>query len=261
MADIEITVDGGTQKRLMTAGKYCDRDILVTATGEVAVPGIDQNTLLMIHGDSLVDSSFEGIQLEVTGVQITDEKTRFDKPVLKFDGTAYIKAQAPMFVLQDSDYTVDWWEYRQGGGTFVAINAFPPGYAGLVFIGSTNLYASSVGNGWDALNGLSIGVPAAQYLWMHQAIVKKGNTITIYINGSKVAESAITGGMYAGDGIVYIGSRDPDLGDIFTGYATEVRISNVARWDAEFTPPSAPYTEDKASLYLSYLDIITGGAT
>lgn len=33
MADIEITIDGGTQKRLLTAGKYCDRNILVTATG------------------------------------------------------------------------------------------------------------------------------------------------------------------------------------------------------------------------------------
>lgn len=32
MADIEITVDGGTQKRLLTAGKYCDRDILITST-------------------------------------------------------------------------------------------------------------------------------------------------------------------------------------------------------------------------------------
>ena len=33
MADIEIAVDGGTSKRLLTAGKYCDRNILVTATG------------------------------------------------------------------------------------------------------------------------------------------------------------------------------------------------------------------------------------
>ena len=28
-----ITVDGGTSVRLQTAGKYCDRDIVVTATG------------------------------------------------------------------------------------------------------------------------------------------------------------------------------------------------------------------------------------
>lgn len=33
MADIEITVDGGTSKRLLTAGKYCDKNILVTAAG------------------------------------------------------------------------------------------------------------------------------------------------------------------------------------------------------------------------------------
>ena len=33
MADIEITVDGGSSARLLTAGKYCDRNILVKATG------------------------------------------------------------------------------------------------------------------------------------------------------------------------------------------------------------------------------------
>lgn len=38
MADIEITVDGGTSKRLLTAGKYCDKNILVTATGGGAEP-------------------------------------------------------------------------------------------------------------------------------------------------------------------------------------------------------------------------------
>lgn len=38
MADIEITVDGGTSKRLLTGGKYCDKNILVTATGGGAEP-------------------------------------------------------------------------------------------------------------------------------------------------------------------------------------------------------------------------------
>lgn len=47
MADIEITVDGGTQKRLLTAGKYCDRDILVTVTGEPEPPD-DGKTRLYI---------------------------------------------------------------------------------------------------------------------------------------------------------------------------------------------------------------------
>lgn len=31
MSEFNITVDGGTSKRLLTAGKYCDRDIVITA--------------------------------------------------------------------------------------------------------------------------------------------------------------------------------------------------------------------------------------
>lgn len=50
MADIEITVDGGTSKRLLTAGKYCDKNILVTATGGGGepVPPDDGKTRLYI---------------------------------------------------------------------------------------------------------------------------------------------------------------------------------------------------------------------
>ena len=33
MSEINITIEGGTSKRLLTAGKYCDRDIMVTAEG------------------------------------------------------------------------------------------------------------------------------------------------------------------------------------------------------------------------------------
>ena len=33
MSDINISIDGGASKRLLTAGKYCDKDIVVTAEG------------------------------------------------------------------------------------------------------------------------------------------------------------------------------------------------------------------------------------
>lgn len=36
-----ITVDGGTSVRLPTAGKYCDRDIVITAKGAAAAPVIE----------------------------------------------------------------------------------------------------------------------------------------------------------------------------------------------------------------------------
>ena len=43
----------------------------------------------------------------------------------------------------------------------------------------------------------------------------------------------------------------PDAGNSgpreFDGYIDEIRISNVARWTAAFTPPTAPYTTGAAS--------------
>lgn len=38
MSEYNITVEGGSSVRLLTAGKYCDRDIVVTATGSAAQP-------------------------------------------------------------------------------------------------------------------------------------------------------------------------------------------------------------------------------
>lgn len=38
MSDIEISIDSGISKRLLTAGKYCDKNILVTATGGGTTP-------------------------------------------------------------------------------------------------------------------------------------------------------------------------------------------------------------------------------
>lgn len=33
MSEINISIEGGTSKRLLTAGKFCNKDIVVTAEG------------------------------------------------------------------------------------------------------------------------------------------------------------------------------------------------------------------------------------
>ena len=61
-----ITVDGGTSVRLPTAGKYCDRDIVVTATG----------------GGSVSEPS------TISGINLHNKKT--DMPNTYLDGAAVI---------------------------------------------------------------------------------------------------------------------------------------------------------------------------
>jgi hypothetical protein len=61
-----ITVEGGTSVRLPTAGKYCDRDIIITATGGGGggdLPdGYRQVDFIEFNGKQLVDTGIIGNQ-------------------------------------------------------------------------------------------------------------------------------------------------------------------------------------------------------
>lgn len=57
MSEHNITIEGGTSKRLLTAGKYCDRDIVVTAEGG------GTNDI-----DALIDRTIAEIRSDVTAV-------------------------------------------------------------------------------------------------------------------------------------------------------------------------------------------------
>ena len=41
MSEFKITVPGGSTVRLPTSGKYCDRDIVITATGNSGAAGVE----------------------------------------------------------------------------------------------------------------------------------------------------------------------------------------------------------------------------
>jgi hypothetical protein len=51
MSDINISIDGGTSKRLLTAGKYCDRNIVITSTG-----GTEDLDDVLIEQEILIDN-------------------------------------------------------------------------------------------------------------------------------------------------------------------------------------------------------------
>jgi hypothetical protein len=91
-------------------------------------------------------------------------------------------------------------------------------------------------------------------MWNHVAVVRHGVNVKVYLNG--VASSNVYGIGSAAVGSagslsLLIGARDGSAGDggltpveLFSGYIEEVRISKgLARWTADFTPPSAMYSE------------------
>lgn len=88
---------------------------------------------------------------------------------------------------------------------------------------------------------------ASQYAantWVHIALVRNGNTITLYINGTANGTVDVTG--VTANNSAYkaaiggLGEYTDAL--MYNGWVDEFRFSlGIARWTANFTPPTAAY--------------------
>ena len=99
----------------------------------------------------------------------------------------------------------------------------------------------------------------------HVAMSWDGSTIRLFINGTQVNSHAATGSIQqAITEDVTIGPSIYDwpdgtlLGNAINGLVDSVRISNVARYTANFTAPSAKFSVDSSTLGLLNFDQIQG---
>ena len=209
----------------------------------------DENTLLLLHFDNgIKDASRYNRQLTLNGgVSISTDQKVFGNASLYLDGiNDYITLGKANDYLA-GDFTVDFWCYVipsiQYPSPIQAISDNLSGFLPFQFsrdgINNPNVYGF-VGNGWAIYNG-KIGEASYNY-WHHYVIVRKGNTYYWFIDGIlvKVITSSII--LYNGDPIFYLGLANTDnINRFFKGYIDEFRLSNVARWTSNFTPPTKPY--------------------
>jgi len=94
--------------------------------------------------------------------------------------------------------------------------------------------------------------------WTHVAVVRSGNTWTLYKNGVSVA-TATSSSSFDPTYQLRIGGLYYYNAAMFHGYIDEVRISKgIARWTANFTPPTSAYTADAYDKLLLHLDETVG---
>ncbi|MBQ5833153.1 MAG: hypothetical protein IIW43_06705 [Selenomonadales bacterium] len=106
MSDIAITVVGGTSKRLLTAGKYCESDIIVTATGGIGSPDLPVG---YAHVPCI---RFTGKQIVDTGIVCT-EKTK-----IRIVFTRESIGAQYMYGVVSSDATASVTAYLSSSGTW-----------------------------------------------------------------------------------------------------------------------------------------------
>lgn len=87
--------------------------------------------------------------------------------------------------------------------------------------------------------------------WYHLAVVRNGNVFTLYIDGSSVGTVTDSDAIPNFTSTFKIGASGNGSSDMMLGNIDEVRVSIVARWTANFTPPDAQYVADGDVLTLT----------
>jgi hypothetical protein len=78
--------------------------------------------------------------------------------------------------------------------------------------------------------------------WHHLALVRSSGVGTAYVDGTSVGSAAVSGTLSTdSSSALAIGGDAAGNGSSLDGYIDEIRISNIARYTSNFTPPSGPY--------------------
>jgi hypothetical protein len=123
-------------------------------------------------------------------------------------------------------------------------------------------YVSGV---WQLLTDQASGTPALSATgnptvnqWFHLALVRYQGTWTIYQNG--VAIGSVAGGTFGNNTANLVLGNNNNLSSVWTGYIDEFRVSNIARYTANFTPSTQPFATDANTMLLMHFDSVVGAS-
>ena len=86
------------------------------------------------------------------------------------------------------------------------------------------------------MTGAEIKLLSAQ--WSHIAFIFNKNVVSFYINGEMKRSDSL---IISSCGSINCIGKGWSAGTESASYFDEVRISNIARWTNNFTPPTRPY--------------------
>lgn len=203
---------------------------------KVDAPFRDENTILLLHGEDLTDSSLFKNPVSNNGVQASASQSKFGEKSLYFNGANSLSVSLPV----SGDMTVDFWVYLLESQVMYPspFNWVAGSHRGpFIHMAADQTYHGATDNAGVQITGTFSAI--GKNSWNHIAVVRTGSEQKCFLNGSLV--NTITG-VNTENTIIYLGfiyeAQDVTK---FTGYVDEFRVSNVPRWVSNFSPPEAPY--------------------
>lgn len=210
------------------------------------------NVSLLLHGDgangstTITDSTGKNTLTAVGNAQISTAQSKFGGSGLYFDGSGdYVSFPSTANASLDADFTVECFFYCISKNQYAKIiasgNASMSGNAGALGVyGYDNKvwFANPTHDGtFRSTSTINDGQ------WYHLAITRSGSALRMFVAGILEATATDTSIYDLGLSGTRIGASGWDGSNgHWNGYIDELRITKgVARYTANFTPPSAPF--------------------
>jgi len=240
---------------LMLSGLFfigCGDDESDTGSAEVVVAG---------EGEGVAG---EGVAGEgVAGEGIAEKKPVGDPEVSNFavsldgvDFESYVSAKDHKVFNEalGSTYTIEcWYKPFKTDGELMVVNKEDE----WEFANKGGLFQSAVAVNGEAWAWKDSELSNNKDKWNHAAIVWDGKNLHHFINGKKGKSHEMPGKSVIPKGSTFkIGRRERwgATHSIFDGLVDEVRISDIARYDADYDVPKTAFVPDDNTLYLLHLD-------
>uniref|UniRef100_A0A7C4M2Q7 LamG domain-containing protein n=1 Tax=candidate division CPR3 bacterium TaxID=2268181 RepID=A0A7C4M2Q7_UNCC3 len=223
--------------------------------------GADTYTKLLLHANgsqgstTFTDDGNTGHTVTVGGnTNINTTIKKFGTGSGYFDGNGdYLQIPANSdFDFGSENFTIDFWAYHTNDGReevlFRHQNAWNDGIAIIKDRSGTSMWLIVYFSGSGQISDTSIATPDPNQ-WNHYALIRNGSNLYFAVNGVlTTVSSSISGNVGPASGYPFnIGYALGSASD-FTGYMDEFRVSKgVARWTANFTPPSIEYDSSVSS--------------
>jgi len=218
----------------------------------------DPNVVLLMAGTgsagstTFPDTSLYQMPLTAAGnTSVVATPSRFGAGSAAFDGNGdYIAGPtSPIYALRTQNFTIEGWlnPTTYGGGGFSiyggTIVDTQPISSGPLYV---TVFVTLSGNIAVYSNGVSILVSSSTIplnAWSFFAVVRNAGTVTIYINGVASGSASFTSNLLSQDLTIgaTVNGRSGTTFLKYNGYMNDIRISTVARYTTNFTPPAAAF--------------------
>jgi hypothetical protein len=207
-----------------------------------------------------VDSADDDLSIAFVGdAHITSRIKKFGKSSLELNTADYIYSGSvpDQLKLEESDFTIEMFvrvdEPTIQDNVIFAINTDASNYMQFRLANQYGLaFEANIAGSATTVLGANTLVESQQFMkrrWAHVAVTMDLDNERLYLhyNGNTVANAT-----YAVSNHTF--TSNVQIGTTFKGYIDEVRVSDVARYKANFTPPAFRHRPDNETALLIHFD-------